>query len=42
VYVIVVVPAETPVTNPIVLTVATAVLDETQEFDVAAVALPIN
>lgn len=42
VQVIVVVPAEIPVTNPVVLTEATPVLEETQGLDAAAVALPVN
>ena len=40
--VIVAVPAATPVTIPVVETVATAVLDETQAVDEAAVAEPTN
>jgi drug/metabolite transporter (DMT)-like permease len=42
VYVIVAVPAETPVTKPVLLTVATAVLDETHGLTAAAVALPVS
>ena len=42
VYVIVVVPPLIPVTNPVLFTVATLVLEELQGFVVAAVALPIN
>jgi hypothetical protein len=42
VYVIVAVPAETPVTTPRFVTEATAVLDETHGLVVAAVALPDN
>jgi hypothetical protein len=42
VYVIVVVPADIPVTSPLFETVATAVLLEDQGFVAAAVALPVN
>ena len=42
VYVIVVVPAATPVTNPVVLIVATAELEVVQALEVAAVAVPDN
>ena len=42
VYVIVVVPAPTPVTRPVVSTVATAVSDDVHALAVAAVAEPIN
>ncbi len=38
----VVVPAETPVTNPVPFMVATAVFDETQALVVAGVAEPVN
>ena len=40
--VIIEVPAVKPVTKPALLTVATEVFDEAQEFDVADVALPVN
>ena len=36
------VPAATPVTRPVLLTVATPVEEETQGFDEAAVADPVN
>ncbi len=39
---IVVVPALTPVTNPVLLIVATAGLEETHGVVVAAVPLPVN
>jgi len=42
VYVIVEVPAVTPVTNPVVLIVATAELEVVQALEVAAVAVPDN
>ena len=42
VYVMVVVPAETPVTTPVLLTVATAVLEETHGLEPAAVPEPVN
>ena len=42
VYVIVVVPVLTPVTNPELVIVATKGLEETQGFVVAAVGLPVN
>ena len=42
VYVIVAVPAATPVTTPELFTVATAVFEEIQGFELAAVALPVN
>ena len=42
VYVIVVVPAPTPVTNPELSTVATAVSDDVHALAVAAVAEPVN
>ncbi len=38
----VVVPAETPVTNPVPSMVATAVFDETQALVVVGVAEPVN
>lgn len=38
----VVVPAESPDTNPAILTVATAVFDELHAFDTAGVAEPVN
>jgi hypothetical protein len=38
----VVVPAETPVTTPRLETVATAVLDDIQAFETAAVPLPVR
>ena len=41
-YVMVVVPAETPVTTPVLLTVATAVLEETHGLEPAAVPDPVN
>jgi hypothetical protein len=41
-YVISVVPAETPVTNPVVLTVATAGVAETQGVVASGVAVPVN
>ena len=40
-YVIVEVPADTPVTNPVLLTVATDVFDDTHGLKAAAVALPV-
>ena len=39
---IVAVPTVTPVTNPLVSTVATAVFEELQGFVVAGVPLPVN
>jgi hypothetical protein len=42
VYVIVEVPADTPVTTPVLETVATAVLEDTQGLEAAAVADPVN
>ena len=39
---IVAVPAATPVTVPVVLTVATAVFEDVQGFVVAGVPLPVN
>ena len=36
------VPAATPVTKPVLLTVAIAVLDDTQGFVLAAVAEPVS
>ena len=39
---IVEVPADTPVTTPVLETVATAVLEETHGLDAAAVAEPVN
>lgn len=42
VYVMVVVPAETPVTTPALLTVAAAVLEETHGLEPAAVPDPVN
>ena len=39
---IVAVPAATPVTIPVVLTVATAVFEDVQGFVVAGVPLPVN
>jgi hypothetical protein len=42
VYVIVAVPAATPVTTPELFTVTTAVFEEIQWFELAAVALPVN
>jgi hypothetical protein len=42
VYVIVDVPALTPVTNPVAEIVATPMLDDDQAFDAAAVAEPLN
>jgi hypothetical protein len=42
VYVIVAVPVATPVTTPEFVTDATAVLEETQGFELAAVALPVK
>jgi hypothetical protein len=41
-YVIVEVPADTPVTNPVLLTVATDVFDDTHGLKAAAVALPVS
>lgn len=38
----VVFPGETAVTNPLAETVATPVLEDTQAFEFAAVALPVN
>ena len=38
----VVVPALTPVTKPVLFIVATAVADDVHAFDVAAVAVPYN
>lgn len=38
----VVFPGETVVTNPLTETVATPILEETQAFEFAAVALPVN
>jgi len=42
VYVIVVVPLATPVTRPVLLTVATDVLDDTHGLLAAGVPLPVN
>jgi hypothetical protein len=42
VYVIVVVPAATPVTTPVLLTVATPVLDDVHGLAAAAVPDPVN
>ena len=42
VYVIIVIPAESPFTTPALFTVATAVLEETQAFDDAAVPEPVS
>jgi hypothetical protein len=42
VYVIVVVPAATPVTMPVLLTVATPVLDDVHGLTAAAVPDPVN
>jgi hypothetical protein len=42
VYVTIAVPAETPVTKPLLSTVAIAIFDDTHGFEAAAVADPVN